>query len=101
MAGVAQGIECWSANQRVDSLIPGQGTCLGCGPGPQWGTRERQPHTDVSLPLLEKSKRKEKTVTKEKKNLYHVGDSQHTENVQINKVIGASEKKLVRLIFSF
>ena len=29
-----------------------QGTCLGCGPGPQWGFRERQPHIDVSLPLL-------------------------------------------------
>ena len=30
-----------AANQRVVGLIPGQGTCLGCGPGPQWG-----PHRD-------------------------------------------------------
>ena len=36
-------------------LIPGRGTCLGCGPGPQWvpsGARESQPHIDVSLPLF-------------------------------------------------
>ena len=35
LAGVASWIEQWSANQRVTSLIPSQGTCLGCGPGPQ------------------------------------------------------------------
>ena len=35
LAGVAQWIECWPVNQRVASLIPSQGTCLGCGPGPQ------------------------------------------------------------------
>ena len=35
-------------------LVPihNKGTCLGCGPGPQWGNCERQPHTDVSLPLF-------------------------------------------------
>ena len=35
LAGVAQWIECWPANLRVTSLIPSQGTCLACGPGPQ------------------------------------------------------------------
>ena len=34
LAGVAQWIEHWAENQRVTSLIPSQGTCLGCGPGP-------------------------------------------------------------------
>ena len=28
------------------------GTCLGCGPGPQLGVYERQPHIDVSLALF-------------------------------------------------
>ena len=52
LAGVAQWIECRPANQRVASSIPSQGTCLGCGPGPQWRPCKRQPHTDVSLPLF-------------------------------------------------
>ena len=34
LAGVAQWIECWPVNQRVTSLIPSQGTCLGSGPEP-------------------------------------------------------------------
>ena len=51
LAGVAQWIEHQPANQRVASLIPSQGTCLGCRPGPQWGAHERQPHIDVSLSL--------------------------------------------------
>ena len=50
--GVAQWIECWPENQRVTGSIPNQGTCLGCGPGPQMGMHERQPHIDVSLPLF-------------------------------------------------
>ena len=33
LAGVTQWIECWPENQRVAGSIPGQGTCLGCGPG--------------------------------------------------------------------
>ena len=33
LAGVAQWIECWPANQRVTNLIPSQGICLGCRPG--------------------------------------------------------------------
>ena len=52
LAGVAQWIECWPENQRVTGSIPSQGTCLGCGPGPQWGLHERQPHINVSLPLF-------------------------------------------------
>ena len=39
LAGVAQWIEFWPENQRVTSSIPSQGTCLGCGPGPQYGER--------------------------------------------------------------
>ena len=37
LAGVAQWIEGWPANQRVAGSIPSQGTCLGCGPSPQLG----------------------------------------------------------------
>ena len=51
LAGVAQWVERQPANQRVTSSIPNQGTCLGCGPGPQLGVLKRQPHIDVSLPL--------------------------------------------------
>ena len=35
LAGVTQWIEHRPANQRVACMIPSQGTCLGCGPGPQ------------------------------------------------------------------
>ena len=56
LAGVAQWIECRPVNQRVTGLIPSQLKCLGWGPGPQNGARERQLHIDVSpflfLPLL-------------------------------------------------
>ena len=52
LAGVAQWIECQPVNQRVAGSIPIQGTCPGCGPGPQWGACERQPHTEVSHPLF-------------------------------------------------
>ena len=52
LAGVAQWIECRPMNQGVSSSIPSQGTCLGCGPGPQEGERERRPHIDVSVPLF-------------------------------------------------
>ena len=34
LAGVAQQIEYWPANQRVASSIPSQGTCLGYMPDP-------------------------------------------------------------------
>ena len=49
---MAQWIERRTVNQGVASLIPSQGTCLGCGPGPRWGMFEKQPHTDVSLPFF-------------------------------------------------
>ena len=49
LAGVAQSGEHQPANQRVTGLVPSQGTCLGCRPGPQWVVCERQPHIDVSL----------------------------------------------------
>ena len=42
LAGVAQWIECQPVDQRVTGSILSQGTCLGCGPGPQMGTCERQ-----------------------------------------------------------
>ena len=47
LAGVAQ----WIGNQRVASLIPSQGTCLGCGPGPQKGGCSRGNHTLMFLSL--------------------------------------------------
>ena len=52
LAGVAQCIECRPVEQGVTGSIPSQGACLGCGPGPQWGVHERQPHINVSLPLF-------------------------------------------------
>ena len=48
LAGVAQWIEHWPANQKVTGLIPGQGTCWGAGSVPGRGTSERQ-LLDVSL----------------------------------------------------
>ena len=48
----AQWIERLPVNKRVTGLIPSQGTCLGCGPGPQLWVRKRQAHIDVSRPLL-------------------------------------------------
>ena len=35
LAGVAQWIEHRALNQRATGLIPSQGLCLGCGPGPR------------------------------------------------------------------
>ena len=35
LAGVVQWTEHRSANQNVSGSIPSQGTCPGCGPGPQ------------------------------------------------------------------
>ena len=52
LAGMAQWVECQPANQKVTSLIPSQGTCLGCRPGPHLVVCKRQPHIDVSLPLF-------------------------------------------------
>ena len=52
LAGVSQWIECQPAQQRVNSSVPSQSTCLGCGPGPQCGAYKRHPNIDVSLPLF-------------------------------------------------
>ena len=52
VAGVAQWIGCQPANQRAAGWIPSQGTSFSCGPGPQLGAHERQPHIDVSLPFF-------------------------------------------------
>ena len=52
LSGVAQWIEHQPVNQRVAGLIPSQGMCLGCRSGSKLGACERQPHTDVPLPLF-------------------------------------------------
>ena len=51
LTGVAQWVELCPANRKVASSIPGQGTYLGCRPGPQLRACERQP-IDVSLPFF-------------------------------------------------
>ena len=51
LAGVAQRIERWPANQRVTGSIPSQGTCLGCRPGPQGGV-VRGNHTVIETMFL-------------------------------------------------
>ena len=60
LAGVGlDWVLCWPTNQSVTGSIPGQGTCLGCGPGPQLGAHKRLLHIDVSffsLPTLSKNK---------------------------------------------
>ena len=52
LAGVAQWTERRPANWKVTGLTPSQDTYLSCGPGSQLGTWERQPHSDVCLPLF-------------------------------------------------
>ena len=49
LAGIAQWIE--HGLQTKVLLVPFAVQALGCGPGPQWGPRERQPHIDISLSL--------------------------------------------------
>ena len=57
LAGVTQWTEYWPVNQIVSGSIPGQGTRLGFGPGPQLRVCEMKPiemflsHIDVSFPL--------------------------------------------------
>ena len=48
MTGVAQWVGHCPANQKVTVAIPGQGSCLGCGPGPHLGLCERQ-HIDLHV----------------------------------------------------
>ena len=45
---MAQWVGYHPANQKIANLMPGQGTGLGCGLGPQLGLCERQ-LIDVSL----------------------------------------------------
>ena len=45
---LAQWIEHWPPNRKFTGSLPSQDTCLGCGPGSQFGVCDRQP-TDVSL----------------------------------------------------
>ena len=57
LAGMAQWPEClpaglWACQPKGRWFDSHQGPCLGCGPGPQLGACERQPHDDVSLPLF-------------------------------------------------
>ena len=57
VAGVGYWVECQPVNQKITSLIPGQGTCLGCRPGPQLGCLWEatswcfSPSLSLSLPL--------------------------------------------------
>ena len=51
LAGVAQWIECQPVNQSITGSIPSQSTCLGCGPGPQYG-HTRGNHTVIFLSLF-------------------------------------------------
>ena len=46
LAGVAQWTECQPVNQRIAGSIPGQDTCLGCGPGPRMGVCKREPFNE-------------------------------------------------------
>ena len=52
--GVVQWVKCQPANQKVAGLIPSQGICLSCRPGPQfWGIwgHVRSNHTLMFLSL--------------------------------------------------
>ena len=57
LAGVAQWVEQWHANQKVVSSIPSEGTCLVCGLDPWLGGARGSLsmfllHIDLSLPLF-------------------------------------------------
>ena len=41
-----------ACEQKGPSVQFCQGTCLGCGPGPQWGALERRAHLDGSLSVF-------------------------------------------------
>ena len=49
---VAQWIEHQPVNQKVTSLIPTQGTCLGCGPGSLVGGVQEATDQCVSYTLM-------------------------------------------------
>ena len=52
LAGIAQWIECRPVNRKVTGSIPGQDTCLGCGPGTQMGECEMFLSLSFSFPSL-------------------------------------------------
>ena len=52
LAGVAQWIERQPANQKVTGSIPSQGTCLGFGPGPQYGEIQEAANRRISHPSM-------------------------------------------------
>ena len=64
-------LECCPVNQKVAGAIPGQGTCLGCGFGPQSLVGEHTGGTGsmfLSLPLLSlELKKKSKKDTDEER----------------------------------
>ena len=77
---MAQRNKYWPVNQKVASLIPSHGTCLGCGPGPQL-SRERGNQSmyllqiNVSLPLFLPpfpSLSKKQNKTKQKKQFWRL-----------------------------
>ena len=49
VTSIAQVVEHRPRNQQVASSIPGQGTCLGCGPGPWLGCVRQATHRCFSL----------------------------------------------------
>ena len=51
LTGVAQLVGHRPKKPKVTSLIPSEGTCLGCGPVPGLGACDRQ-LIDVSLPFF-------------------------------------------------
>ena len=52
LAGVAQWLECQPENQGVPGLIPSQGTCQGCRPGPTLGGMHIDTVASLSFSLL-------------------------------------------------
>ena len=52
LTGVAQLVGLCAAEQKVASLIPSQGTCLGCGFGPWLGHIQGADNQSFSLTLI-------------------------------------------------
>ena len=67
LVGVAQWIECQTANQRVTGSIPSQGTYLCCRLVPSRGVREAAMYRCFSPSLLTLSEKKNKSNLKKKK----------------------------------
>ena len=67
VVGIAQWIVRGSVNQRVAGLIPNQGTCLGCGPGPWLGDMRGNQLMFLSLSFFFLSLLSKKILKKRKK----------------------------------